>query len=157
MQGKSRSEKLIEGITENNKFRNWKGGRIRVREFIKGMAHIGIPTKELNKSVEFYEKLGFEVIHKCGEYEVETVAFVQLRNITLELYLTEDKSDMEGAIHHIALDVSDIEAAYREAERNGLKIITDGVVTLPYFWNKGTRYFMIEGYNHELIEFNQVL
>ncbi|MDD3172321.1 MAG: ABC transporter permease [Herbinix sp.] len=45
-----------------------------MRDLVNGMAHIGIPTKELSNSIEFYKNLGFEVIHMCGEKEEDTVA-----------------------------------------------------------------------------------
>ena len=33
-------------------------------ENFKGLQHIGIPTNDMDKTVEFYKKIGFEVAHE---------------------------------------------------------------------------------------------
>ncbi|KFI40706.1 lactoylglutathione lyase [Bifidobacterium actinocoloniiforme DSM 22766] len=62
-----------------------------------------------------------------------------------------------GAINHLALDATDIEAAYRNAQELGLEIKEDGIQSIPAFWNKGIRYFNIFESNRETIEFCQIL
>lgn len=61
-----------------------------------------------------------------------------------------------GAIDHLAIDVTDVEAAYRLAQEQGYEIVSDGVEFLP-FWNNGVKYFILLGPNRERIEFNQYL
>ena len=64
---------------------------------------------------------------------------------------------VRGAIDHIALNVPDIEPVYALAKESGYKFLeSDGIVDLP-FWEKGIRYFLIEGPNKEVIEFLQKL
>ena len=44
---------------------------------IVGVAHVGLPTNDLQKTVEFYKSLGFEVIMQTyNEKAGEKVAFL---------------------------------------------------------------------------------
>ena len=61
-----------------------------------------------------------------------------------------------GAIDHIAIDVTDVEAAYALAQEQGLQIVSNGIEALP-FWEKGVRFFIVLGPNQERVEFNQYL
>ena len=45
---------------------------------IVGVAHVGLPTNDLQKTIEFYKSLGFEVIMQSyNEKAGEKVAFLQ--------------------------------------------------------------------------------
>ena len=47
---------------------------------IVGIAHVGLPTNDLQKTVEFYKSLGFEVIMQSyNEKAGEKVAFLQIK------------------------------------------------------------------------------
>lgn len=124
---------------------------------IKGLAHIGIPTQQLEKSVEFYKKLGFLPIHRCGEGEKDTVVLMQCADVTIELYEEAQGETRAGAIHHIAFQVEDIHAAYQWVVAQGFQVAAPGIVTLPWFSQFGSAYFMIYGMNGEWIECNQTL
>ncbi len=124
--------------------------------FVKGLSHIGIPTKDLEESLKFYKGLGFEVTGMGNEGKEDAVAFVAQQGVVFELYLTKEKQDIPGVVNHIALDVDDIEGTYLWAEKQGYRIVTPGIVCVPDFLGKGTSYFTIEGCNHELIEFNKM-
>ena len=58
-----------------------------MKNYVTGLQHIGIPTNDLKKSLEFYEKLGFENIYQVKN-GAETVAFLRYENLTLEIYET---------------------------------------------------------------------
>ena len=60
----------------------------------------------------------------------------------------------DGAYQHVALDVTDIDAAYEKICSEGHEIITNGIEALP-FWDNGVKFFMIKGPNEEKIEFCQ--
>lgn len=124
--------------------------------FVKGLSHIGVPTRNLEESLEFYKSLGFEIVGMGNEGKEDAVAFVGLQGVVFELYLSEEKQDIPGVVNHIALDVDDIEGTYLWAKKQGYKIVTPGIVSVPDFLGKGTSYFTIEGCNHELIEFNKM-
>lgn len=61
-----------------------------------------------------------------------------------------------GAIDHIALDVSDIEAAYALVQGLGYPVVSQGIESMNV-WENGVRYFTILGPNQERVEFNQYL
>lgn len=126
-------------------------------EYALGLQHIGLPTNDMEKTVAFYESLGFENVYETvNEAAGEKVVFLRLKNLTLEAYENGKAALSSGAIDHIAIDVTDAEAAYALAKEQGHKIVSSGVEFLP-FWENGVKFFIIEGPNRERIEFNQYL
>ena len=127
-----------------------------IKELSTGLQHIGIPTKDMDKSKEFYEKLGFEVSYSTTLVENnQKVMFLKLHDLVIEVY--EDEAKMAaGAIDHIAINVTDIDQAYKAVEELGLLGTCDGIHFLPFFDN-GVKYFIIPGPNCENVEFNQYL
>ncbi len=56
---------------------------------IVGVAHIGLPTNDLKKTIEFYKSLGFEVILETyNEKAKEKVAFLQIQVSITKSHLT---------------------------------------------------------------------
>ena len=124
---------------------------------IVGVAHIGLPTNDLKKTIEFYKRLGFEVILETyNEKAKEKVAFLQIQNYCIESFENGQSVMADGAYQHVALDVRDIEEMYKKICENGYEVITDGIEQLP-FWDNGVKFFMIKGPNEERIEFCQKL
>ena len=121
------------------------------KNLLSGVQHIGIPTIDLNKTVEFYQKLGFYIT-----FEASNVKFMKIGNLVIEFYVVEKTNDFYGAIDHIAIDVIDIEEVYREICRLNYNTLDDEIHFLP-FWEKGVKYFTIEGPNKERLEFSQFL
>ena len=127
------------------------------RELITGLQHIGIPTRDLEATVAFYQSLGFACEHRTRNASAnETVAFLRLGNVTIETYTAGGPPRPTGSIDHIALNVTDIDAAWNLAEQNGCVLPEEGISFLP-FWEKGVRFFTFSGPNGEKIEFNQKL
>ena len=116
-----------------------------------GIQHLGIPTEELEKTVAFYQGLGFETTWTNGE-----VAFLQLGSLVIETYKVEASAKLNGAIDHVALNVNDIEAAWRDAQACGYETEDTAINFLPFFEN-GVKFFTIIGPNREKVEFNQAL
>ena len=84
-------------------------------------------------------------------------AFLLAGYILIETFENKTAALEGGSIDHIALNVPDIEAAYAAAKESGFTFLeSDEIVFLP-FWEKGIRYFLIEGPNKEPIEFLQKL
>ena len=123
-------------------------------ENVTGLQHIGIPTEDIDASATFYRRLGFETALET-EIAGDRVCFLRLKNITLEVYETEKAAGCDGAVNHIALDVKDIEEAYSFVKSLGVRILQE-ITELP-FWEKGVRFFIIQGPNKERIEFAQYL
>lgn len=116
-----------------------------------GIQHLGIPTAELNATIEFYQSLGFEIT-----WRNETVVFMQLGTLVVETYLADAPALKNGAIDHVALNVKDIETAWRNVQAGGYEIIDTEINFLPFFEN-GVKFFTILGPNREKVEFNQIL
>ena len=127
---------------------------MEIKEFVLGLQHIGLPAKSIEETIRFYGELGFEV---AWQTENGKCAFLKLQNIVIETYeVGEHAAQCYGAIDHIALNVTDIEAAYAAAQAGGYEILTDGILFLD-FWENGVKYFSIAGPNGETLEFNQKL
>ena len=118
-----------------------------------GVQHIGVPTNDIAKTIAFYEKLGFVNVHQVDN-NGEMVAFLKLGDLVIETYQNGKAVGHAGAVDHIAINVTDVDAARRIADDMGLTVIEAG--QLP-FWANGVKYFTILGPNEEKLEFNQYL
>ena len=118
-----------------------------------GLQHIGIPTNDLNQTIDFYQSLGFDLAHRTANGD-EQVAFLRLGDLTIETYQNFKAAKINGAVDHIAINVTDVDEARRIADSMGLEVIEEG--QLP-FWENGVKYFTILGPNREKLEFNQYL
>ncbi len=74
----------------------------------------------------------------------------------IETYENKKAVMKAGAIDHVAIDVKDIERAYELVNKEGLNTTKDQIHFLP-FWEKGVKFFTIEGPNNEKVEFSQIL
>lgn len=129
----------------------------KLGDFALGLQHVGLPTNDLKATIAFYEGLGFETVYQVkNEAAGEDVAFLRLKNLTIEAYENGRAAMQSGAIDHLAIDVDDVEAAYRLAQEQGYQIVSNGVEFLP-FWQNGVKFFILLGPNQERVEFNQYL
>ena len=128
-----------------------------LKEQLNGIQHIGIPTNNIEATIGFYEKLGFEIaLQTVNEEANEKVAFLKLENLVIETYENKTAKMESGAIDHVAIDVKDIEKVYELINKAGLNTTQDSIHFLP-FWENGVRFFTIEGPNGEKVEFSQYL
>lgn len=126
-------------------------------EIMTGIQHVGIPTNQIDATVAFYESLGFRSIYRTvNEAAGEEVCFLQMKNLCIETYQNGKAALHAGAVDHIAIDVTDIDAAYQAVQELGCPFFEEGISFLP-FWEKGIRYFILLGPNQEKIEFCQIL
>ena len=123
------------------------------QEISTGLQHIGLPTNDMQKTLDFYQALGFEVAYQTVN-DGEPVAFLRLGDLTFEAYENGRAPGYTGAVDHVAINVSDVDAARRLADELNLNVIEEG--QLP-FWANGVKYFTVLGPNQEKIEFNQYL
>ena len=123
------------------------------RDISTGLQHIGMPTNDIEKTIGFYEALGFEVAFRTNN-KGEEVVFLRLGDLTIEAYQNFRAAKVNGAWDHVAINVTDVRKARRLADGLGLEVIEEG--ELP-FWDNGVRYFTVLGPNREKVEFNQYL
>jgi lactoylglutathione lyase len=137
-----------------------------LKGILQGLQHVGIPVTDLERSKAFYAQLGFVEIMRTdlpGAAEAIQVAMMQHGKLIFALYQLDREERQEiskrtdGHIDHLALDVTDIEQAYREICAAGLEVLEDAAPVYLPFWDQGVRYFTIRGPDGEKIEFNQRL
>ncbi|MCI9439033.1 MAG: VOC family protein [Lachnospiraceae bacterium] len=127
------------------------------QQYITGLQHIGIPTNDLEATIAFYETFGFQVAFQTvNEAAGERVAFLRLGDVTVETYENKQAALVNGALDHVALNVTDIEEVFRMAKEKRLCMLDEEVQFLP-FWEKGVKFFTLTGQNKEKIEFSQYL
>lgn len=130
---------------------------MNIRKNITGVQHIGIPTNDVEKTIEFYVGLGFEIaLFTLNEAANEKVAFLRLGNLMIETYENKAAVMKNGAIDHIALDVKEIDKVFQEVCSAGYRMLDHAVQSLP-FWDHGVKFFTIVGPNEEKIEFCEKL
>lgn len=128
---------------------------MKLEEYCSGLQHFGLPTKDMDGTLSFYQRLGFHVALDTRNGE-KRVVFLRLRDLTIEVYESDQAVGRAGAIDHLALNVSDVDAAHAWAVEQGLVILEPETRFLP-FWDRGVRFFTVSGPNGEKIEFNQML
>jgi catechol 2,3-dioxygenase-like lactoylglutathione lyase family enzyme len=134
-------------------------------DFIHRIQHIGIPAHDLEVSIPFYERLGFEnVMESPFEFDGGFGTCVMMKNheVIVELYqmpekqLSEIKARSNGHVDHFAIDVADVDHAFETLKKAGFEIL-ESTPTFLQFWKNGTRFFNVKGPSGEIIEFNQIL
>lgn len=130
---------------------------------LQGWSHLAIKVRDLAKSVAFYESLGFV---KCADGYLDTtdgrliIGFVELNGFQIEIIqvapgmIPELEKRGPGHIDHIALDITDIQEAFGACKQEGYKLVTPVIKELSFF-EHGIKYFLVEGPDGEVIEFNQ--
>lgn len=125
-------------------------------DYATGFAHVGIPAKNLDETVAFYQSLGFKClgVFKNG---ANRCAFVACNDFVIETWEGDQPTMQAGAINHVSLNATDVDAAFAQAKAQGLNVVENAVQSIPSFWAHGIRFFNLLGPNHETIEFCQKL
>lgn len=130
--------------------------QMKPAENIIGLDHIGLPTADYDKTIEFYSTFGFEVVYETMN-EGNKVGFLKLHNVMIETWQENDPAMRAGAVDHFAMAVRDVDALYQLALSKGYAIKDpEGLRFLP-FWENGIRFFNVIGPNNETVEFSQKL
>lgn len=68
-----------------------------IRDTVTGVQHVGIPTTDLEGTIAYYERLGFEClgIYPNGE---DRCTFLRLNNLTLDVWTMNPTPMENGAI-----------------------------------------------------------
>ncbi len=124
-------------------------------KYLNGLQHIGLPCRNMEETIAFYENLGMHVAYRTVN-EGQKVCFLQQGNLVIEAYEEAKTAEQTGAIDHICFDVSDIEKVFDLVRRMEVTFSDEEIRFLP-FWEKGVRFFTILGPNQERVEFCQKL
>ena len=99
----------------------------------RGSSISGSPTKDMDATVAFYQKLGFEIAFETiNEANGARVVFLKLNNLVIETYEEKEIKMEYGSIDHLAIDVTDIEKTYEEVCALGLNNQPDEIHFLPF-------------------------
>lgn len=128
---------------------------MEIKDFCKGVQHIGIPTNDIEKTKAFFAKIGFEVAFSTIN-GTEKVAFLRLGNLVIETYQNGQAAMKPGAVDHICIDVKNIDELFPVVKAAGLEMLDDKVNFLP-FWDNGVKFFTVIGPDKEKIEFCEML
>lgn len=126
-----------------------------INKYATGLQHIGIPTKDMQATTDFYTKLGFGLKGQFMNGDV-TVKFFEFKGLVLETWEEENVNPVAGAINHISLDTPDADALFAALQGSDLNFVNTEVQHLP-FWEKGIKFFNILGPNGETIEFCEIV
>lgn len=128
-----------------------------LKNLVSGIQHVGIPTIDINKTVDFYQGLGFDLAFSTTDDSGNLdVAFLKLKNLVIETYQEGTELSQTGSINHIAIDVNDVEEVFKKLNEKNYDILDEKIKFLP-FWQNGVSFFTIKGPNNEQIEFSEML
>ncbi len=138
---------------------------MKLRDNIKGVQHLGIPTCCMEETKKFYmENFGFEVLHeKEIFYPVQMKAcFLKLNDLVIELYTHKSEelqkevaSRVTGVFDHFAIDAADFDDYAAELINKGLPLAAgtaDGVVLYENIKSKGIRGVNFVSPNGDVVE-----
>jgi methylmalonyl-CoA epimerase len=132
---------------------------------ITKIEHIGIVVKDLNRSLQRYTSLLDLKVEKIEEVKVENVvnrvAFLPIGETRIELVETTADTGLAAeflkergeGIHHIALEVEDLESVFSDLKSNGVAFLWDRIIQ----GSRGSKvaFFKAEEFNDVYIELVQ--
>ena len=107
-----------------------------LKSFVKKFHHFGLPTKDMDATIEFYQKLGAEIVFETVVQEAGKpcrVVHLKVSNLYVEAYEQDETPMCCGAIDHLAVSTDDIEGAFEEAKRLGLTLANEQVDYSDYW------------------------
>ena len=128
---------------------------VDVNAFSTGIQHIGIPTSDIQKTIDFYTGLGFTLASR-KDIGGRDFAFLQLGNLVIEAIPNDNPKMDAGSIDHICLDAKNIAELFQQLKDAGYQLLNEDLVDFDA-WENGTKLFFIMGPNNEKLEFCEIL
>ena len=117
---------------------------------ITGLAHIGVFVKDMEKSIDYYKRLGFTLDKE--EKPSVRLAFLSAGSCLIELIeQTDAPKRPAGVVDHIAMAVDNIEAAIENAKAQGIDIDASKINSVSILG--GIKNVFFEGPDGERLEF----
>ena len=111
-----------------------------LKTYTTGIQHIGIPTNDIDKTVEFYHKLGFETAFETVNEEAnEKVVFLKLGTLVVETY-----ENHAAKMEHGAIDLVDKVRTLKKAYKEGIEVVLKDIDPKEYDW------MIIDAYNRKV-------
>ncbi|MGH1517882.1 VOC family protein [Chryseobacterium sp. JK1] len=145
---------------------------MELSENIIAFHHVSIKAQDLEKTIIFYKKLGFEMVHDWSlpDFNLEKCAMLHHQKINCYLEICDRNADMptqgrkrleseeyvESALLHICFTVKNAEYARKKAIEYGAKDLSEGVFQLDLINNTksvNVKNSLVYSPNGEVIEF----
>jgi glyoxylase I family protein len=98
------------------------------------LAHVCIETTDLERTEAFYRVLGLERRFEFRNLQGELVGFyLAFGNKTFIEVIKTGKSKPEGVIQHFAIEVADIDEAFKSLKENGIEV-TEKELAKDHLW-----------------------
>ena len=117
---------------------------------VTGLAHIGVFVKDIDKSIDYYKRLGFTLDKE--EQPSIRIAFLSAGNCLIELVEQKELPPRQaGVVDHIAMVVDNIDEAIENAKANGIDVDASQVNSMDILG--GIKNVFFEGPDGERLEF----
>ncbi|KKO89549.1 glyoxalase [Sphingobacterium sp. Ag1] len=145
---------------------------MELKDNIVGFHHLSIKAQDFDKTIGFYENLGFIIVHEWSLPEFNLERCAMLFNASIGYYLEicdknatiptqgrrriEGEEYVENALLHMCFTVEDAEDARIQAIAHGAQDLSDGVFQLILSQGKKdvfVRNSLVYSPNGEVIEF----
>jgi len=87
---------------------------------IKGLSHIGIRVTDIERSIDFYKRLGFTLDNEVSVHV--RLAFMSAGTCLIELVEDKGETRQAGVVDHIAIAVDGIEDVVAAVKAKGIEI-----------------------------------
>ena len=124
-----------------------------IQNSIVGVNHIALQLSSLEEGMQFFsELLGFKVKFRAS-FESYEIIMLKAGKIELEMWAGQPNGDWSAdrvdiGVHHIAVQVKDLEAVVAHMKDNGIKILAD-----IYEPTQGIREAIVEGPDGVRVQF----
>lgn len=145
---------------------------MELTENITGFHHVSIKAENFEKTIAFYQKLGFEIVHDWSlpDFNLEKCAMLHHKKINYYLEICDKNADMptqgrkrlpqdeyiENALLHICFVVKNADEARKRAIEYGAKDLSNGTFQFDLINDKKTvnvTNSLVYSPNGEVIEF----
>jgi catechol 2,3-dioxygenase-like lactoylglutathione lyase family enzyme len=118
---------------------------------LTGIAHVALRVNDLQKSREFYHKLGFEQAFDFVDNGKTSVAYVKVNDRQFIELIPRTSDSQPGGILHTCFEVADIESLHKAYLERGLQ------PTEPKKARAGNLLFVMHGPDDQLLEYTQYM
>ena len=118
---------------------------------LTGIAHIALRVNDLDKSRDFYHKLGFEQGFEFSDNGKISVAYLKVNDRQFIELIPRTSDSQPGGILHTCFEVADIESLHKAYLEKGLQ------PTEPKKARAGNLLFVMHGPDNQLLEYTQYM
>lgn len=127
---------------------------------LKGLAHIGLYTEDIEVSKKFYvENLGFkleyETVSEKPDNQWLKMAFVNLNGMVIELLQHSDKAKAKsgnaGCVDHLTIEVKNLNQVMADLKQKGIVFETEEPIQMPKLF-QGAQIAFFRGPSGERLE-----